>query len=558
MAKYLGSGTMIPGAIEEQLVDSQWKTWSIGCDVHLKTVFVAVLVPDYAQGLIQRFVVKYATDYQSLQAMKTWLLDFKNRYGETEFVIESTSTYHRPVVHALHGEFDPIIINPALAGQTKKKADKYDAALLAYHGLTGVWEKSYLPCGLQHDLTVVSRRYMKATQEITRATNAIGTRLLDENLLLPREIQMKSASARAIVQAIADGVRTPVEAVNRATYYADHHDIPEREATYRQLIDALTVLPDVSASARHVFNALLLDIRHWERQCVLYHTWMADLLTALTVTYPDGRRLTGAELIALLRTIPGVGARYGEVFLAEAGLDMVNRFRHARAVEAFAGFDPSKTYSADKVLSSSSRKGNTYLHTTTVQIAQGLLQHGKRQNPLAAWGRAYKARMGGTTDAHKQAVAAVGKRLIRISYHIVRTATPYDGSQYHFTARQTKVVKQLRQVTTRVQDLVDNIHRSEVDDTARAIATEAIHAFSSIAGIEGGFTLNAATADVPVSTLGFTTRTSRVLTKAGITTLSILWFRLIQGTLMEVKLFGRKSYEEVVAGLVNSGRILKK
>jgi hypothetical protein len=77
MAKYLGQGTMIPGTIEEDVVDSQWKTWSIGCDVHLKTVFVAVLVPDYVRGQIERFVVKYETDYQSLQAMKTWLLDFK-------------------------------------------------------------------------------------------------------------------------------------------------------------------------------------------------------------------------------------------------------------------------------------------------------------------------------------------------------------------------------------------------------------------------------------------------------------------------------------------------
>jgi hypothetical protein len=77
MAKYLGQGTMMPGIIEEEQVDSQWKTWSIGCDVHLRTVFVAVLVPDYVQGQIHRFVVKYETDYQSLQAMKTWLLGFK-------------------------------------------------------------------------------------------------------------------------------------------------------------------------------------------------------------------------------------------------------------------------------------------------------------------------------------------------------------------------------------------------------------------------------------------------------------------------------------------------
>lgn len=436
------------------------------------------------------------------------------------------------MVQALQGAFRPIIVNPVLIGQTKKKADKYDATLLAYHGLTGIWSPSYMLCGLQHDLTVVSRRFMKATQQITRAANAIGTRLIDANLLLPREIHMKSASARAIVQAIAEGVTSPVEAVNRATYYARHHDIPERQATYCRLIEALTVLPDISASVRQVLTAFLADIRHWERQCLLYHQWRYTLLRQLTLTYPDGRTLTGEDLIALLRTIPGVGARYGEVLLAEAGLDVVERFGKPQPLEAFAGFDPSKTYSADKVLSSSSRKGNKQLHSTTIQIAQGLLQHGKRQTPIATWGRAYKLRQGGTTDAHKQAGAAVGKRVVRISYHILRTGNPYDGSQDNFSARQTNVVKRLRQVSTRVHDLVEEIHQAEVDDTARAIATDVIHAFSSLAGIEGGFTLKATTVDVAVGELGVTTRTTRVLQKTSITTLSMLWFRLIQGTLL--------------------------
>ena len=360
------------------------------------------------------------------------------------------------MVHALQGAFRPIIVNPVLIGQTKKKTDKYDAALLAYHGLTGIWAPSYMLCGLQHDLTVVNRRFMKAIQQITRAANAIGTRLIDANLLLPREIQMKSASARASVQAIADGVTSPVEAVNRATYYARHQDIPERRATYIRLIEALTVLPDVSASVRQVLAALLADIRHWERQCLLYHQGMYGLLRHLSLTYPDGRTLTGEDLVALLQTIPGVGARYGDVVLAEAGLDVVGRFGKAQALEAFAGFDPRKTYSADTVLSSSSRKGNKQLHSTTIQIAQGLLQHGKRQNPLATWGRAYKLRQGGTTDAHNQAVAAVGKRVVRISYHILRTGNPYDGSQYNVTARQTNAVKRLQQVSTRVHEGCDS------------------------------------------------------------------------------------------------------
>lgn len=399
---------------------------------------------------------------------------------------------------------------------------------------------------------------IKATQEITRATNAIGTRLLDENLLLPREIQMKSASARAIVQAIAEGVTNPREAVERATYYARHRDMPDREATYQRLREALTVLPDVSVSARRVLKALLKDRIHFERQCLIYHHWMEELLRKLSLTYPDGRTVTGVDIVTLLQTIPGVGSRYGEVFLAEAGIEVVKRFGCPEALEAFAGFDPSKTYSADKVLSSKSRKGNTYLHSTTVQIAQGLLQHGKRDNPLAKWGRRYKTRLGNTIDAHKQAVSAVGKRIIRISYHILRTGKPYDGNQYNFNAHQTNMVKQLRRVVTRVHDLAGEIHASEVDDTARAMATEAIHAFSAIAGIEGGFTLSPNANDDPVSELGFKTRTYHILQKAGISTLSMLWFRIIQGKLMDIEHFGKKSYEEVISVLVNSGRILKR
>ena len=77
MAKYLGKGKMIPDKIEEDVLDSNWKIWSIGFDVHLKTVFVAVLVPDYQIGKIHRFLAKYETDYKSLQEMKRWLIEFK-------------------------------------------------------------------------------------------------------------------------------------------------------------------------------------------------------------------------------------------------------------------------------------------------------------------------------------------------------------------------------------------------------------------------------------------------------------------------------------------------
>lgn len=130
-----------------------------------------------------------------------------------------------------------------------------------------------------------------------------------------------------------------------------------------------------------------------------------------------------------------------------------------------------------------------------------MLQHGKKDNPIAKWGRLYKMRMGGTAAAHNQAISAIGKRIINISYHIIRTGKPYDGNRYNFNAHQTKMEKRLKQVATCVQDLAHEIHASEIDESARIIATEAIHALSSIAGVEGNFTLNSGVQDRPISEL---------------------------------------------------------
>ena len=64
--------------------------------------------------------------------------------------------------------------------------------------------------------------------------------------------------------------------------------------------------------------------------------------------------------------------------------------------------------------------------------------------------------------------------------------------------------------------------------------------------------------DRPVSELGFKKRTCNILLKAGITSFSMLWFRITQGTLLDIELFGNKSYSDVVKGLVKSGYILEK
>jgi hypothetical protein len=411
---------------------------------------------------------------------------------------------------------------------------------------------------LQHDLTVINRRLIKAKQGITRVTNAIGSRLIDYNLLIPREIQVYSESGKSILQAIVEGIKNPVEAVNRATYYSENLHIPDRKKKYQRLVEALTVLPDITVHVRQLFNSLMNEANYFQNQCLIYQNWISELLQNLSISYDDGRVLAGTDIVKLLKTIPGVGTRFGEILISEASLDIEKRFGNAQALESFAGFDPSKTYSADKIRSTKSKKGNKFIHSATIQIAQSILQHGKKDNCLAKWGRMYKSRMGGTAAAHNRAVAGIGKRIIKSAYHIVRTGKAYDSSRYNFNNHQTQMVKKLKQVSRRINEIVHEIHVSEVDESAKIVVSEAIQGLSSIVGIGGAYSLNPNIKDKPITEFGFKKRICSVLTNAGIINFSMLWFRIIQGTLIDVECFGKKSYTEVINGLVDAGYIFEK
>ena len=73
------------------------------------------------------------------------------------YCIESTSTYHLPVLLAWEGS--PSVVNPSIAGATKKKTDKLDARLLAVHDLTGIWRPFYVaPEGVQDLRVLIGQR----------------------------------------------------------------------------------------------------------------------------------------------------------------------------------------------------------------------------------------------------------------------------------------------------------------------------------------------------------------------------------------------------------------
>ena len=89
------------------------------------------------------------------------------------------ATYHMPVITAWEGK--PSMINPALAGATKRKSDPLDAARLPYHDLTEVWHESFPTSREIHELRVL----IAAREHIDKPINWLLKLGIESITLLP-------------------------------------------------------------------------------------------------------------------------------------------------------------------------------------------------------------------------------------------------------------------------------------------------------------------------------------------------------------------------------------
>lgn len=127
------------------------KEYGVGIDTHSKFIYVAVIVRVNYE--MRRFDMTFETSWHQLLKAREWIIQIlstkpvppitKERDIEHfHYTIESTGTYHYPVIRALDGI--PSVVNPLLASPSRRKTDALDAKLLAYQNLTGLWPKSYV------------------------------------------------------------------------------------------------------------------------------------------------------------------------------------------------------------------------------------------------------------------------------------------------------------------------------------------------------------------------------------------------------------------------------
>jgi len=371
------------------------KDYGVGIDTHSRFIQVCVLRKKGHEVL--KTEKEFSTDWRDLLAAKTWaeaqIGRLKKRHEPLHYCIESTGTYHMPVLLAWKDH--PSVVNPLLANPSRRKTDVLDARLLAYHSITGLWPASYIPPWEVQELRCLLRMRDSAKTERLRCSNKIGNYLLRFGHTFHVHGAMMDSRNRAITEDL--------------------------------LSDQMTDLPGVCPyglpeSVKPMISDL---IERWDGandEVKRYARLAAIKCGAMTFPHESGPQ-KGKELMKLLQTAPGIGPLTVLLWLGEV-VD-VRRFASAKQVAAYCGTDPSLKVSAGKVTQHTRRKGNTYLHGALLQAASGLIH--RRNEKFGQWG--YSVMKRHRKGGYRKACGAVARRLAMALYWIHLRLEPfsYDG-----------------------------------------------------------------------------------------------------------------------------------
>lgn len=394
-------GVRVP--IEQGELVQTLKLYGVGIDCHSKFIQVCVLVRD-TDICVRRWEQEFSTAWPALRAAADWASRIILQQSPDPFVLEeplaftleSTGTYHLPVIKAFAGI--PSIINPLLAASTGRKTDKLDARKLAYHAITGLWPPSYQVSEEIQQARVLWHCRGNAMRAATKISNQINSDLLRFGHTIGATCSVKSAEGRAIIEDLCHG-HLP------ARDYISPAGLPE--------------------PIREVILDLYAQYDEQKRKQQAYEKRALAYMKSLEWPLEGRRTISGADLFALLQTVPAIGEVTAAVWLLEICDPF--RFPTKKALAAFAGSDPSVKVSAGKVTSTVHRGGNAHLRSALKQAATSLIN--RHNEPFGQWGWNIVKR-NSKRGGFKRGTNAVARRLALGLWYVHRKCEPFSYAQY--------------------------------------------------------------------------------------------------------------------------------
>lgn len=396
--------------LEEGIEIEHTKAYGVGIDCHSKFIQVSVII----KRNLHTFEFRYeaGTDLPSLAAARDKAIDIIKSKSDPpvtiednslHYCIESTSSYHLPIINVWKGV--PSIVNPMLAGATKRKTDVLDAKLLAIHDLTGIWNQSHIPPSEIQQLRMLSDERSQFHKTAIRISNRINNDLLKLGYTIGREGSvMGCAEVRRILE-------------------DELSDKPNPDVTYRPE----SGIPD---SVRGLFRENLRMLDENLRKDQEYRNLVINKAKSMTWETQDGV-MSGTEMMDLLQTAPEIGPITAVMWLSQ--IVTPRRFHNAKAISAYCGLDPSLKISAKKVTSTKKRGGNKDLHSALTQAASRLMS--KHAEPFGQWGYNISCQSG----RWKKGTNALARRLAVALYYMQMRGEAFSYEKYSLTV-EPKVI----------------------------------------------------------------------------------------------------------------------
>ena len=401
----------------------RWIERCCGLDVHKQTVAACVRVPG-AKGRRTQEVRTFGTTTPDLLALQDWLA----AHQVTHVAMESTGVFWKPVYYVLEARFTVLLVNAAHIKQVPgRKTDVRDCQWIAELLEHGLLRGSFVPPPVIRDLRELTRYRRTQIQERTRVANRLHKVLQDANVKLSNVTHhVLGVSGRAMLDALVAGSTDP--------------DVLS-DLARGQLRKKLPALRQALTGRFRAHHAFLLG------QILAHLDYLEEAIAAVSAHIEEQLR-PFAPQVERLMTIPGVQRRTAETILAEIGTDMAV-FPTAGHLASWAGMCPGNDESAGKRRSGKTRKGSKWLRTSLIEAANAAAR-----TKATALGARYRRIL--PHRGHRKAIVAVGRHILEISHHLLRTDRTYQelGPDYfdrrHAERLQRRCIRQLEQLGLQV------------------------------------------------------------------------------------------------------------
>jgi transposase len=310
---------------------------SAGIDVSKRDAKVCVRIASEGRAKAKSTVTTWGAVTNQVLA----LCDHLIAEQVTLVVMEATSDYWKPFFYLLEdGPFEVMLVNARhVKNLPGRKTDVSDAAWLAQLGAHGLVRGSFVPPQPVRQLRDLTRTRTIIVRERSREIQRLEKLLEDAGIKLSSVASdLTGVSGRAMLEALIEGVRDPIELA----------DLAKRRMRIKipQLVEALTG----RFNEHHAFL-----VRLHLNQIDQHNQSIQDLTDRIEVVIEPFR---GAR--DLIVTIPGISTTVADVIIAETGGDM-SRFPSAGHLASWAGTCPGSNESAGRIKSTHTRPGNPYL-----------------------------------------------------------------------------------------------------------------------------------------------------------------------------------------------------